>query len=399
MKSRQRRPFAPIYDAACAFIGRRAENSYGLEIDNAATRQLKGPVVVLANHASNLDYIYVALAMRPLRLNYLVSTYFLRWWPLRLVGKAEGIIPKLQFVPDVGSVKRCMQLVRDGGNLAVFPAGQVSYTGAGCKIEPSIAKLVKKLAATVVTVKLDGAHLSKPKWSAEFIKSRVLAATAVLLTPAQLAELSEQEIFARIDAALAFNDYEYQRRARVPLAQPRAAAGLENVLFRCLNCGADYTMQPRGSSLVCRECGYTVSFNEYSLFGECRGGPAVADPAAWFAEIRRQLAAEIAADPEYKLSSPCVLMNSLEGKKGYYDCGEGTVTLTRAGIAFSGIDRGKPLERLWPLGGQTGVTHTEGLGFDVHDDPTRELTFSPPEKRCIVKFVEAFDIMKELAQK
>ena len=51
---------------------------YKIHFDNAITKKMKGPAIVLATHTSNSDHILSALTLYPVRPTYIVSEHFMR---------------------------------------------------------------------------------------------------------------------------------------------------------------------------------------------------------------------------------------------------------------------------------------------------------------------------------
>ena len=49
---------------------------YRMKIDRRAMRGQKGPMMVVANHGSNIDFLCACLALYPRRMNIVTSNYF-----------------------------------------------------------------------------------------------------------------------------------------------------------------------------------------------------------------------------------------------------------------------------------------------------------------------------------
>ena len=108
-------------------------------------KQIKGPFIVLSNHTSRCDWMYVSKALYPQNLNYMVSyTEFFRGH-MHFVFDLLHMIPKKNFTPDQNSIKKVMQVIKDGGNVVLFPEGKSSISGTNQPIMNGTGKLLKFL--------------------------------------------------------------------------------------------------------------------------------------------------------------------------------------------------------------------------------------------------------------
>jgi putative hemolysin len=138
--------------------------SYDLSTEDVAKIPLHGPLVVVANHPFGaLDGLILCDLLSRVRSD------------TRLLGnRLLGRIPEMQphIIPvntfgnaahqNVAPLRSALKWLKQGGALAVFPAGVVSHlhVGQACVADPawnrSVAWLVRQTGATVVTVFFDG---------------------------------------------------------------------------------------------------------------------------------------------------------------------------------------------------------------------------------------------------
>ncbi len=363
---------------------------YGLHIDRRGLRGVEGPVVVLSNHQANTDFIFVAAALYPIRLNFMVSTYFFHHSLLGRLLRAMGCIPKRQYLADTASVRMCLAAARRGGSLGIFPEGQVCYTGENNLIDRSIAKLCKKLGLTVVTVDIRGNHLTYPKWArGKKYRGRIDCTAGVLFTPDQLKELTVDEIYRGILARMSYDEYAWQRQKQAVFRPKRDTDGLQSILYRCPVCKSDGAIAHKNRSLVCERCGYSVSFGDDCLLRLDAGDRLVFDsPADWhrweFAAVERALAAG------ETLSAPARLMRTVEGKFGYFPCGQGALRADARGLHFEGQCDGAPFSISALAERQGNVTHNaKRQGIDVEGESCNYLLV-PEDSRLLGKFISFF---------
>ena len=384
-----RRPSPFLYALACLYTRVFFGKKYRLETDSSALEGIEPPVLALCNHESNYDFLIAANAMRPLRFNFMVTTYFFHHALLGRLLRYMGCIPKRQYLADAAAIKNVLRVIGRGGSVCIFPEGQVCYSGQCCSIDDGIGKLAKKLGVTVVLHTVRGNFLTAPKWAlGKKCSGRIESRASVLFTPAQLSELSAAEIGGRIRSALYYDEYEWQRSARVPYEPLRDAAGLETVLYRCPACSSDLAMKPQGGSLRCERCGYKVTLDEYGFFTRQGGEPVFDTVSAWY---RWEYECASREYPEgFSFSMPCVLNRTVEGKHGHYPCGSGVMTADSDGIRFEGERLGEPFAVAARVERQSNVTHSAALWAVDIEGPDANYTLAPADPRALTKFIILF---------
>ncbi|HEV3309473.1 MAG TPA: lysophospholipid acyltransferase family protein [Chloroflexota bacterium] len=125
-----------------------------------------GPVLLVANHQSNLDPLLIGwLVPRPLSIP---AKYELFRVPvLRWIMRKLGSFPVNRAVADAGSLRRSLEMLRLGQILAVFPEGTRTRTGAIGTFEPTISRLAVRTKTRVLPVALAGSGRILPpgrKW-------------------------------------------------------------------------------------------------------------------------------------------------------------------------------------------------------------------------------------------
>lgn len=341
-----------LYPVAASVLGLYARLKLNYRVVENNIGDITGPVVVLANHLSVNDWFFVALAMRPRRLNVVITRYFysnprLNYWLRRM-----GTIPKNQFSPDIGTIRGIMAAAKLGGNVMLFPEGRTSPAGLYESSERSTIKLLRKLKLPVVCVRMDGGYLTRPKWTSTDRRGRVEARVNTLFTPEQLETLSEDELFSLMAEALRSDEYSWQREKRVRFAGRRNfAVGLEGVLYKCPACGADHATRTKNDRIFCEKCGFGARLdNYYDLTAIGDGEKLPADIGAWHEWQKTVERQAIDADPDYSYTFGCTLGRPYR-KKGEWltIVGEGQVTLSRAGFLFEGVQDGEPFTMHLPI--------------------------------------------------
>ena len=160
---------------------------FGFRVDNPAVLDEPGPVMLLPNHVSWFDWLFVAACLdgqwRIAASNQVAQTS----WLHRLI-----MINRFTFLVDTDSpygVKRMAEYLREGGKLVLFPEGRISRTGALMRLFDGTGFLLFRTKAKVVTCYLRGTNRlpfspspNRKKWF-----PRVSAHFSEILTPPDLA--------------------------------------------------------------------------------------------------------------------------------------------------------------------------------------------------------------------
>lgn len=133
-----------------------------------------GPALVLANHQSFLDPLFVSLAAgRPLA--------FLARSSLFRGGRFDRLIRRYGAVPiDRGfgkeGIRAVIDVLNQGRPVLVFPEGERTRTGEVQPLKPGVALLIDRVKAPIVPVGVAGAFETWPR-------TRKLPRTAPLVMP------------------------------------------------------------------------------------------------------------------------------------------------------------------------------------------------------------------------
>lgn len=124
-------------------------------------RYPSGPAVLVANHPSALDPLFLAAAV-PDRVLFLAAEEFLA---LRLVGwvmRTYGCIPVRRGEVDLGAVREALRALADGRKVVVFPEGRVTPHPDGRPGFRGATLLAARAQAPVVPVAVLGSGRAFP---------------------------------------------------------------------------------------------------------------------------------------------------------------------------------------------------------------------------------------------
>lgn len=328
----------------------------------------KGSFVLVSNHASRNDFLFTAPVAWPRRMNYIVGYNEFYRFPINFVLKHAQVIPKRNFVVDVHCIRQAINVIRQGGAICFMPEGMSSITGMCQPVMLGTGAFLKKLGAPVYYTVVSGGYLTYTKHHLAARLGKINVVVDRMFTSEQLASLSPEEIEDTMNRLLAHDDYQWNKLQQIQFhARCGMAEKLETLLYYCPKCGAMGHNVGEGNRLRCTACGNTVEIdNCYNLHpvGESDVCPELVSD---WALLERQRAAEQVREPDFCFSDHVRVgtlpeHGSLMGGTSNIT-GEGTLTLTREGLGFSGTVKGQPLQFLLPpatlptLGMVTDTTH------------------------------------------
>lgn len=221
--------------------------------------------IVLANHATNFDPLFVAVAFP--QMYFVGSEHISRW------GFASKLLkfflsPIFRPKGSVASttVKEILQTLRSGKNVCLFAEGSCSWDGRNNPILPSTGKMVQKARCGLVTYRLMGGFFAQPRWGTSGTRKGYVRGEPVhVYTKEQLAAMTADEINAIIVRDLHEDAYERQLLNASRYRSKHSAEGLEYLLFRCPTCGKLDTLRTHDDTVECTECGLTFRYDEYGM--------------------------------------------------------------------------------------------------------------------------------------
>jgi len=330
-------PYRPLYAVlaagAMAFYARKGRAVF----DNAAIRDLKPPFVAVCNHPSFFDWILMARALRPHRLNIIMTRYYYYYKGLAGLLRGLGAIPKDLFSPDLQTVRAAMTVIKMGGCVGIFPEGRLSPDGKIETFHSSAIKLMRKLGVPVVNVHVEGSYFIRPKWSRQMRKGTVYVKAEPLFAAGELEHLGEREALERLEKALSYDECAVQRVRRTEFHYPAIAEGLHRVLYLCPKCGAEFAMRTEGDRIYCEKCGNAARLNQfYDLAAEADGNTVPDSIGDWYDLQRRYEFSRVCGDPDVKMSGHVVLRQPRFRREPFSAVGEGVVTLDKNGLVYEG---------------------------------------------------------------
>lgn len=217
----------------------------------------KRKFLVLYNHQTAYDQFFIGLSFaRPI---YYLATedIFSMGFISKLLRFAVAPIPIKKQTSDLNAVKLCIEVAKEGGNIAIAPEGQRTYSGVTTYINPAIVTLAKKINLPIAFFKIEGGYGVQPRWSDGTRRGKLTAGVSKIIEPEEFNELSKEELYDLICKELYVNEANSDEHYK----SKRLAEHLERAVYYCPKCGLSTFVSAKGN-IGCLTCGTTVKYTE-----------------------------------------------------------------------------------------------------------------------------------------
>ncbi len=347
-----------------------------LKIEKVNMKGLKPPYLVLGTHHAFMDFYVTPLALFPRRANYVSELEGFEAygeWLYRQVG----CLGTRKFITDTNLVRNIKRVMERKGILVMYPEARYANVGTSSEIPISVSKLIKMLKVPVVVLNMQGNYLQSPIWNLTKRKGVPLRAKITqVFTKEQVQSMTKEEIHAVLREELAYDEYAWQEKERIPITFDKRAEGLHMPLYQCPICNKEHHMASMGSRLYCKNCGSEWEMDVYGRLvktdnnkmsdnkinnnnidikeaydkhtegydsGHIDTTVDFSHIPAWYEWQRRNVIARIAAG-EYSLDMR-VRIEALPNAINFIDCGEGRILHQKEGFYLTFKDYGQREEK------------------------------------------------------
>ena len=217
------------------------------------------PYLILSNHTSNADPALLQLAFNR-SIHYIAHYELITSRIGKFLNWAFGIIPTMKGKPDLHTIREAMKVVKQNGVIGLYPSGDCTFSGIESPIDKSIVKFVRLLGVDTVLYRTHGLYGVDPRFGNKIRRGKATGKIERILTKEEVEKLSDDELYDIIIKAIYVNHYE-DLEGEI-FRSKKNAEYLERVLFMCPDCGSTSSMESHGNDLVCKKCGYKVSYKE-----------------------------------------------------------------------------------------------------------------------------------------
>lgn len=302
----------------------------------------KGPIVLLANHECSLDFINLIGITREM-MTFTISRSYYDTLPKRGIVDKLGMIPKQQFQSSVKDVAKMTGAIKRNKILVIFPAGLMTEDGKSTPVPETTYKFLKFLNADVYVAKSIGTYFNNPKWGKGLRKGRTYLDVYKLFSKEELALTSDDQVKEKVVEALDFDAYEDQEKYMVKYKKASLIEGLQNVLYKCPNCGEEYSISVIDKhTLGCNKCGYQERADKYGFLHNDRGiGKEYRHVSKWSKFIYDDLKKKIISGESDSVTIDANIQMIDYNIHKFVDVGEATVSLNSKDFIIDGVIGGE----------------------------------------------------------
>ena len=371
---------------------------FNLKYDKKEFKNVKGPCLILANHESKLDFIFLAAALGR-KAHFVISNSFYQVNPIKPLITAAGVIPKQQFQTSLSDMRKIKSSLENNIPLIIYPAGMMSENGLATPIPKATGKTAKWLGHDVYVAYITGSYLSNPKWSNKWRKGKINISIKKLYSKEELPNIEADEVQKTIEKELYYDAYENQEKLLTPYKGGNNIEGIENVLYWCPKCNSYHTFEVKNkNTLICKKCGNKAVANKYGFLEKGNEESIIyKHPSKWSLKIKENLEKEIISNKDFLLSDYCEIKMINHKKKKFVTVGNGLITLNHNQFELEGeINRSAFLKSfnidLYPI-----LPFKPGSHFEIQDgkDIYRIIL---KHKENTAKWISSLEILNRLHQ-
>lgn len=243
-----------IRDLAYLVLYPYARIRYRIRIEKCKDKKPR-QYLILLNHQTPFDQFFVGMSFRQPVYYLATEDIFSNGWVSSLIRWLVAPIPIKKQTMDIGAIKKCLQVVGEGGTIAIAPEGNRTYSGRTEYMNPSIAGLARRMKLPILLYRIEGGYGVEPRWSDCLRKGRMETHIVRVIEPEEYASMSDAELFEAIregiyvDEAAPTGEYLHSKRAEY----------LERAIYICPKCGLAKHVS-RDERLACTVCGNVVTY-------------------------------------------------------------------------------------------------------------------------------------------
>lgn len=326
------------------------------------------PLLVIGNHTSFYDFLYMARIFYPHRINFVVAAKYFRFRSLSLVFRLARAIPKNLFSADIRTVTRSIAIIKRGGIVGIYPEGQISLSGITLPLPDGIGKLVKHLDVPVVAVKTYGAGFVDPPWSDHHRKGIVESHVSIVISKEELKAMTTEDVDRALKYALSANPYQWQKEIGYEYTGKALADGLTRIIYICPNCLSEFTLESEADRLSCTKCGMETTLRGSGHFVWHNTKAYFDNIGEWYEWQQHHEEAAILANEDYSYALPVELAMYRRMGDGIEAVGSGTMTITREVYIYRGMFRGEDVQMEFPTRTTRYVPYDGGHNFQIYEN-------------------------------
>lgn len=358
---------------------------FNIKVEHNPLKEVKGPYLLLGHHVTAFDPIISNLFSRRLIRYVTADANYDSKLKRFLLNLVEGI-PFTKNAADSSAIRRIMRHIKKGHPVGLYPEGGRNWDGSTDFIIPSTAKLVKLLRVPVYAIFYKGGYLSKPRWAYYFRKGIMNVEIREIISEDIITHNSIKDIYNLLVEKLNYNEFEWQRKHKIPFRGKKLAEDIERLLYLCPECQAINSIISRGNNFYCKSCGKEHSINEY---GTIEGSSHFSDTVTWNRWQMSRLPELI--EKGFTFSNPQISLEKIENEKR--ERFKVLLVLHPDKLIIEYDDRRRDVIAIQDISGLS-ITFLDMVEFFIGDTKYR-FTFAPKKHMSVKLFYDLLTTVKE----
>lgn len=294
--------------------------------------EIKGPYLLLVNHASMVDFNMMLKATHPAKVNNVMTLEGFQTYTEPLM-RSLGVLGTRKFITDLHLIKNMKYCIEELKNIFVlFPEARYSLDGCTSYLPQSLGKMVKVLKVPVVVLMIHGNFVTCPQWNKKNKKTYVEAEMKPIISAEEAGTLSVDMINQRIAEQFCYDDFAWQKQNHIRIDDAGRAEGLHSLLYKCPSCNTEGKMNSGGITLWCDCCKKTWEMDEYGELHAVSGKTEFSHIPDWSNWERACVRKEIEEGTYYFEDD--VRVETLPGSLKFYKQGMGKFIQTSEGTTI-----------------------------------------------------------------
>lgn len=124
---------------------------FGIKIVHKERLRYEGGMILIANHRSNFDPIFMHLVVKP-KVQLMAKQELFKNPMLRWLVTALGAFPVERGRGDLGAIKNAFKILRSGGTLGIFPEGTRTRTDHMRPFQHGVAMIAIRTGAPILPI-------------------------------------------------------------------------------------------------------------------------------------------------------------------------------------------------------------------------------------------------------
>lgn len=321
-----------------------------------------GTFLALGNHTQNLDPALLVIGLKR-HMRFVATDSLTRGVAGFFLNNLFGLIPREKGAKGDAVIRLIEENLKAGISVGMFPEGNRSWDGETEFISRRTARLAKESGVGLLTYRFTGGYLLRPRWAATRRRGPMRGELVHEYTSAELASMTEDEIYGSICRDLYVNAYDEQAKNGDLYKGKKLAEGLQYAAYLCPNCHRFGTVHTAGNDIWC-DCGMKAKYN---FKGRFESGNLPFDNLVEWNRFQKRWTHENAATLGLQVSEPIFMdegfnLSVVEGKEVTVTSGNSAVSMFGDRIEISS-EKGTIVRRISEITG-FGTALTASMYFN-----------------------------------